>query len=233
MSFIVNNTTFPGLLDLLDPHSCRGCGTIGEALCHRCKNNIILESSNFCPNCKAINPTGNCSKCKSLPPTFVIGNRTDLIGKLIYDLKFNSTSALARPLAELLHATLPAITGPVVIVPLPTIRRHIRTRGLDHTYLIAKHLARIRGSSYQVSRLLTRTSNTVQVGSSRKARITQANSAYAIRAGATLHPNVTYIIFYDIWTTCASIKAATKLLQKTGAHKIIISLLAVSLINQK
>ena len=221
MSFIVNNTTFPSLLDLLAPHSCRGCGAIGEALCHRCKNNIILESSNFCPNCKAINPTGNCSKCKSLPPTFVIGNRTDLICKLIYDL------------AELLHATLPAITGPVVIVPLPTIRRHIRTRGLDHTYLIAKHLARIRGSSYQVSRLLTRASNTVQVGSSRKARITQANSAYAIRAGATLHPNVTYIIFDDIWTTGASIKAATKLLQKAGARKIIISLLAVSLINQK
>ncbi len=233
MSFIVNNTTLPSLLDLLAPHSCRGCDAIGEALCHRCKNNIILESTNFCPNCKAINPTGNCPKCKSTPPTFVIGNRTDLIGRLIYDFKFNSTRALARPLAELLHATLPAIDGSVVIVPLPTIHRHIRTRGLDHTYLIAKHLARIRGSSYQVSRLLTRASNTVQVGASRKSRLAQATSAYAIRPGATLDPNITYILFDDIWTTGASIKAATKLLQKAGAHKIIISLLAVSFLNQK
>lgn len=233
MGFIVNNTTFPSLLDLVAPHSCRGCGTLGEPLCNRCKNNIILESTNFCPNCKSVNPTGNCPKCHSLPPTFVVGNRTDLIGKLIYDLKFNSVRSLAMPIAEILDNSLPAIDGSVAIVPLPTIHRHIRQRGLDHTYLIAKNLAKIRGPKYQVSRLLQRSSSTVQVGSDRKARLSQASSAYSINPAFTIDQNTTYIVFDDIWTTGASTKAAVKLLKSAGASKILVSLLAVSRIDQK
>ena len=45
MPNIVKNTTLPSLLDILAPHSCRGCGRIGNVLCNRCKNNIILENS--------------------------------------------------------------------------------------------------------------------------------------------------------------------------------------------
>lgn len=233
MGFIVNNTTFPSLLDLLAPHSCRGCGALGEPLCHRCKNNIILESTNFCPNCKSINPTGNCPKCNSLPATFVIGNRTDLIGKLIYDLKFNSVRSLAMPIAELLDNSLPTIDGPVAIVPLPTIHHHIRQRGLDHTYLIAKKFVKIRGPKYHVLRLLQRNNSTVQVGSDRKTRLAQASSAYSINPNSTIDPSTTYVIFDDIWTTGASIKAAVKLLKSAGATKILVSLLAVSRIDQK
>ena len=233
MGFIVNNTTFPSVLDLLAPHSCRGCGTIGSPLCHRCKNNIIFGCTNLCPNCKSINPAGNCQKCKSLPPTFVIGNRTDLIGKLIYDLKYNSVRSLAIPIAEILDQTLPTIDGLVVIVPLPTLHRHIRQRGLDHTRLIAKNLVKIRGHKYSLSHILQRANATVQVGSDRKTRLIQASSAYSIGLNSTINPNATYIIFDDIWTTGASIKSAVRLLKSAGAKKIIISLLAVSHIDQK
>ena len=233
MGFIVNNTTFPTIMDLIFPHSCRGCGALGSPLCNRCKNNIILESVNFCPNCKALNPTGKCPKCKMMPPTFMIGNRTDLIGKLIYDLKFNSVRALARPIAEILDNSLPNIDGPVVVVPLPTIRCHIRQRGLDHTYLIAKNFVKIRGVKYSAAKILQRTNSTVQVGADRKARLAQASSAYNIGPKYTLDAENTYIIFDDIWTTGASIKAAVRLLKSAGARKIIVALLAVSRIDQK
>ena len=233
MSFIVNKTTFPSLWDLAFPYSCRGCGALGSPICHRCKNNIILGSTNFCPNCKALNPVGKCSKCKMLPPTFVVGNRADLIGKLIYDLKFNSVRALARPIAEILDGSLPDIDGLVTIVPLPTIRRHIRQRGLDHTYLVAKNLTKIRGHRYSVTRAIQRANSTVQVGADRKTRLAQASSAYSIYPKFTVDANTTYIIFDDIWTTGASIKAAVGLLKSAGAKKIIIAILAVSRIDQK
>lgn len=228
---IVKNTTFPSLLDLLAPHSCRGCGRTGHALCNRCKNDIILSHVNHCPNCKASSPTGQCQKCKSLPPIFTVGDRTDLINTLIHDFKYNSTHTLAKPLADILHNILPTFEGPTVIVPLPTIDRHIRERGLDHTYLIAKHLTKLR--HYQVQKLLIRYHDTVQVGADRKTRLTQAKSAYILNPKPTIDLDATYILFDDVWTTGASIKAAIKILQKAGIQKIVVAILAVSRLDQK
>ena len=225
MGFIVKNTTLPNLLDLLAPHSCRGCGCTGEALCDRCKNNIISNHINFCPNCKRKTPRGKCPKCKNLPPIFAVGNRNALIGKLIHDFKYDSARALSKPLADILNSTLPPIEN-AIIVPLPTISRHVRERGLDHTYLIAKRLAKIRGC--KVQKILVRDKNTIQVGSSRKERLSQASSAYVVSQKIKIDPDVTYVLFDDVWTTGASMKAAVKKLQQAGVSNIIIAILAVS-----
>lgn len=233
MSFIVNNTTLPGFLDLIVPHSCRGCGVLGEPLCHRCKNNIILEHTNFCPNCKSPNPTGQCLKCKTLPPIFVANTNSSLLDVLIRDFKYNSNRALGKSLAEILHNTLPNINGAVSIVPLPTIKHHIRERSLDHTLLLAKQLVKLRGPNYKVDQTIIRAQNTVQVGSNRKTRIIQASKAYTLSPTSKIHPDITYVLLDDVWTTGASIKATIKILQKAGAKKILVALLTSSNVNQK
>ncbi len=233
MGFNVNNTTFPNLLDLLFPHYCRGCGALGSPLCRRCKNDIIFSSSNFCPNCKDFCPSGKCTKCSFLPPTFVVGNRTDLIGKLVYDLKFYSVRALAEPMAEILDTVVPKIGGDVAIIPLPTIRSHVRQRGLDHTNIIARHFSKIRGDKYSVVHLLCRNNHTIQVGADRETRLKQADSAYYINPKLAIDSDTTYIVFDDIWTTGASIKAAVKLLKSAGVKKILVAILAVSRVDKK
>ncbi|MBQ2623238.1 ComF family protein [Candidatus Saccharibacteria bacterium] len=224
----VKNTTFPKLLDLLAPHYCRGCERLGEVLCNRCKNNIIASQLQICPNCKAKAKNHRCQKCHTLPPIYLVGERSSLIGNLVHDYKYHSTRALAKPLAEILDKILPNTTNQAVIVPLPTIDRHIRERGLDHTYLIAKHLAKIRGKNYQTSKLLLRAKNTVQVGANRSMRLTQADSAYVVSSKATIDPSTTYILLDDVWTTGASMKAAVKKLRQAGAKDIIIAILALS-----
>lgn len=226
MRFIVKNTTFPRPIDLVAPHYCRGCEHIGEPLCHRCKNNIVLDHTNRCPNCNSPNPLGKCPKCSALPPTFVVGDRTDLIGELLYELKYNSVRAMARPIAEILNELLPSVYGEVRVVPLPTIGRHIRERGIDHTSIVAKHFAKLRGKDYKLEKVLVRANNTVQVGADRKKRIAQAASAYAISPKITIDPTKTYILYDDVWTTGASIKAAVKLLRESGAEKIMVVILA-------
>ena len=228
MDFIVKNTTFPALPDLLAPHSCRSCGRIGAILCKTCKNNLIFSSTNYCPNCKKLNPTGKCPNCKNLPPIFVFGRRDELIGELVHALKYDSVRALAKTLAELLDETLPFIDGPVALVPLPTISRHIRERGLDHTYLIMKSLKKLRGKNYRIEKALTRAKNSVQVGSDAKTRALQAKTAYILAENFKIDPKTTYLIFDDVWTTGSSMKAALKKLREAGAKKIIISVLAVN-----
>lgn len=232
----VKNTTYPNLFDLLAPHSCRGCGHIGNVLCNHCKNYILTTRINLCPICKNPNPNGNCPICtkdstiEPLPPTFIINERTDLLDDLIHALKYQSTRSLAKPLAELMNAALPPISSSAYIVPLPTISRHIRTRGLDHTLLVAKQLSKLR-PNFKVTKLLIRQNSTVQVGADAKTRITQANSAYSINTRITIDPNATHILLDDVWTTGASLRSATKKLQQAGVNDIVLAILALSRIN--
>lgn len=210
MLFIVKNTTLPNLLDLLFPHSCRGCGLIGEVLCECCKNNIIKNRKDF-----------------KRPNMYVVSRRNGLLDELIQDYKYQSIRALARPLAELLNQVLPKdLPKNSIIIPLPTATHHIRSRGFDHTYLLAKQLGKIRG--FKVEKILIRNKNTVQVGADKKARLTQAKEAYTINPKVKISPKTTYILLDDVWTTGASITAAKKFLQKAGAKNIKIALLAYS-----
>ncbi len=227
MNFIVKNTTFPHLLDLLAPHSCRGCGYIGSPFCDCCKNNIILNHENYCPNCKSLNPTGKCPNCQNLPPIFVADKRSELIGALIHDYKYHSTRILAKSFAEILDQILPLIEGPVTIVPLPTISQHIRERGFDHTYLISKNLAKKR-PNWQVKKLLIRSNNFVQVGADAKTRLEQAQKAYSINPKIPIDQNMTYLLLDDVWTTGASMKSAHQKISQAGIEKIIIAILAVN-----
>ena len=227
MPNIVKNTTLIGPVDLDFPHSCRGCGRIGEVLCERCKNYIKSTHQNFCPQCKKIKSSSTCKNCPDLPPIYVISNRDSMLGELIHDYKYHSVRALARPLAELLDSALPKdLPKDTRIVPLPTATHHIRSRGFDHTLLLAKKLGKLRG--LPVEKLLERNKNTVQVGSDRSARLTQADSAYKINPKIKIDKNATYLSLDDVWTTGASVTSAVNKLKQKGAKKIVIALLAFS-----
>ena len=218
MGFIVKNTTIISPLDLIAPHSCRGCGRLGSVLCDRCKNNIIKQNHHPQPH----------HVPKNFPPIFAVGERTGLLDILIHDFKYDSVRALSPILAQFINATL-LNTPNAIIVPIPTASSHIRARGLDHTSLLAKHLATLR--HLKVQKILLRTENTTQVGSNRQARIIQADSAFTISPKAKINPSATYILLDDVWTTGASIQSAVKKLRQAGVNRIIIALLAISRLN--
>lgn len=227
----VKITTPLSLLDLIAPHSCKNCGRVGSVLCDRCKNYILLSHKNVCPKCKNERPSPDssiCPDCPDLPPIYTIAPRDSLLGSLIHDYKYYSIRALARPLAEMLDTVLPAnLPKDSILVPLPTASHHIRSRGLDHTLLVSKQLSKLRHISTQ--KLLLRAKNTVQVGTDRSTRLSQASSAYQLNPKAVVSPDTTYILLDDIWTTGASVTAAKTLLESAGAKNIIIALLAYSL----
>ena len=227
----VKNTTFPTPLDLIAPHSCRGCGQLGNVLCECCKNNIISHRQNYCPNCKSILHSTKCPDCQLPYQTFVVDERSNLIGDLVHDYKYHSIRALAKPLAEILDATLPNLEPPVFVVPLPTSSSHIRARSFDHINLIAKHLVKLRGANYQITKLLIRNKNTVQVGADRTTRLTQAETAYQLNPKLPINQQATYLLLDDVWTTGASIQAAVKKLRQAGVNHLVVAILALSRID--
>ena len=224
MLFNVKNTTFCGLLDLFCPFICRGCGRLGQALCGCCKNDTTMNIFNFCPRChKPIRLY--CDDCK-LPflATFTCGWRDGMIGQLAKEYKYGSVMALADVLAGFLDSALPFFADEIIVVPLPTIARHIRERGFDHMELICQKLARKRGWRYQ--KVLDRVNNTVQVGASKEERQRQAMLAYKVNQ--IIESSATYLLVDDVWTTGSSMIAAEKILKTAGAQRIVAAVLTVS-----
>ena len=108
----------------------------------------------------------------------------------------------------------------IVLVPLPTIRKHIRERGFDHTLRLCFELEQVLqkklkgyGISVEYQSLLVRKNKTVQVGKEKKERVKQAEKAYGIREGVEIGNKTLYILVDDVTTTGASLAAAKKILQ--------------------
>lgn len=108
----------------------------------------------------------------------------------------------------------------IVLVPLPTIRKHIRERGFDHTLRLCFELENFLqkrlddfGISVEYQDLLVRKNKTVQVGKEKKERVKQAEKAYGICEGVKLDTSTLYILVDDVTTTGASLAAAKKILQ--------------------
>lgn len=223
----VKITTIPSVLDLIAPHSCMGCGRLGEILCDRCKNYILEAHRNVCPNCKSPKTGATCENCPELAPIYALGPREDLLNDLIHAYKYESVRVLASKFAEILDGILPEdLPEETVIVPLPTSTKHIRERGQDHTLLLAKKLARRRG--WRVEKALTRAKNTVQVGASAAERRAQAGGAYALEPRFRPDAEATYLLLDDVWTTGASMRAAYEVFTTSGAKNIQMVILAYS-----
>ena len=212
------------LLQIVAPHHCYGCDKTGTVLCDNCKYNIISEPFSGCVLCQK--PTGATNLCGDCPSSYdrawAVGERTEVVERLLNGYKFERKRAAHRVLAELLNTSLPELPPNAVIVPMPTIAPHIRQRGYDHTLLIAKRFAKIRGLPLQLA--LARVTNTKQIGASRSQRIKNMQSAFRVRK--SLDPEVTYLLIDDVLTTGSTVEYAAKALKDRGASSVWIAVIA-------
>ena len=154
-----------------------------------------------------------------------MGERKGLLDELIKQYKYNSVRGIGKVLAGLVAEVIPSLDGKVIVIPLPTIRKHIRARGFDHTLVMAKKLARFRGWKCQT--LLMRKNEAIQVGASAEQRKIQAQGAYSV--ASEVDENAIYLLLDDVWTTGASMCAGMNLLRKVGAKNIYGTVVGVSL----
>ena len=212
----VKSTMIRGLLDILAPHYCCSCGEIGSLLCESCKYDIASERFDSCLLCGRPSPSA-CLECRSsIERTWCSGERRDGIEKLINSFKFDYAEAAHVPLGDLLLATLPELPAETVVVPVPTIRTHVRQRGYDHTLLVARYIAKKR--DLQLEQPLTRRTTTVQRGANRATRIAQAKEAFEVRS--TVRANAPHLLIDDVVTTGSTLRYAAEALKTVGATTV-------------
>ena len=225
-----------GLLSVLSPHICKGCGSVGATYCRRCIFDTIKRIDPICLYCRR--PAGRsnlcricCKKHHLFDDLIAIGPRRGSLMTLVGDYKYNSEIASSKPIAKLLSSRINDLDLDGEIVPIPTIPAHIRQRGFDHIVMMARQLSRETGLAVN-NKMLIRVDNSSQhtlSGSERKTHIKKSlklSEKYQHVVGSDNHENQlpvphTAIILDDIWTTGATMETAAKLLRSIGVQKII------------
>ena len=233
--FDVKNTIIKVLLEVLSPNRCQRCGLKGESLCGRCKKYLL-----------GTNPGYVVTTVTGFSRVIVGGVKEGILSSMLKEYKYHGRRDLAEVLAwkvwevvrmekvwgmtgtgklseaaRIVHDGKEVDEDEVVLVPLPTITKHIRERGFDHMMLLAREVCRLMDfDKVRVEPILVRLNKTVQVGKSAEVRLVQARRAYGLKNGAKINLNARYVLFDDVWTTGASMRAAAEVLRTAGVQKI-------------
>jgi ComF family protein len=206
---------------LLAPHLCLVCKKESKPLCRNCAKNCFEPPESACYRCGqktlsfAICP--DCSGQSSIKHLWIGASYSGVAKELIAMLKFQRGKASAKVIAEHLDNCLPELPKDTVIVPVPTANKRIRMRGYDQAELVAKHLARRRG--LRCHNFLRRLRTTRQVGSGRRQRFMQLESAFiSIHSEKILGKHL--LLIDDVLTTGATLESAAQTLKKAGGAQV-------------
>ncbi|WP_253767698.1 ComF family protein [Nonomuraea roseoviolacea] len=115
------------VLDVLLPRPCVGCGAAGAALCDACLAPLVAPE----PRTPSPRPAG-------LPACWSAAWYEGPLRRAVIAYKERAQTGLAVPLAALLAMTVASalgagrpIEGPFAVVPVPSARRALRSRGHD------------------------------------------------------------------------------------------------------
>ncbi len=212
------------LLNLVAPHICCYCGRSDAILCEDCYFNIIDESFGRCVGCLSPTLSSNmCSRCMvatGLDNAWVVGERTEALKELIDAYKFERVKQASTIIARLLDDRLPILSDDTVLCYVPDISAHRRQRGYDHMAEIARHLGKRR--IMNVVKLLIRNTHVSQRDLTRAQRLHSQVNAFT----ASAHPPRSVVVLDDIYTTGATLRAATVALKDAGVETIYGAIVA-------
>ncbi len=205
------------IINGLFPPKCRGCGLTGDYLCARCKKYISEKMQ-----------SRQIVQQDIFNEIVYLGYRDEILGELIEECKYESVRGLVSEIASVIWDGHFKHNSPLILVPMPTSRKHVRERGFDHMDKIVNEIVRLSDEKIEKVRLLERNKDTVQVGANESLRKKQAKEAVRLN-GKFLESNETVrkclrdkkvVLIDDVWTTGASLAEAGRLLRKVGVTNL-------------
>lgn len=217
--------------DLLLGGHCVGCARPGRPLCPACDAALPTSAEERRPTpC----PPG-------LVRTVSAAAYDGTARALVLGLKERRMQPLVPPLGRLLavavRTTLSDCGGPVVLVPVPSRPRVVRSRGLDTTWAVtgaATRLLRGEGADVSATRLLrTRTGVVDQSGLDAEGRAANLAGSLTVptgrlRALARRVPRCRVVVCDDVITTGATAREAQRALEAVGLEVAAVASVAAT-----
>lgn len=220
-----------GLLDVLFPKLCAGCGRDGTYFCQHCIDNSQLFKPQICPVCKKPSLGGLTHKVcrsKNSPDGLTVvwkysGAPEALVKKLKYKFVKQAAKTFGMAAANILknsdiHKLPKQYCQPdTIFVPMPLYWQRENWRGFNHSEEIGRFLAD--GFGWRCRLVLKRTRNTQPQASLRsKQRKENVKGAFEIKEKPEQTNHI--ILFDDVWTTGATMLEAAKTLKFAGVQSI-------------
>lgn len=164
-----------------------------------------------------------CSGCREGQVTFdriySFGSYEGTLRKLIHLLKYGKVERVAKPLSRFLLQALPLEHQFDAVIAMPTHWRKRWLRGFNQAELLARPVARRYGLGLSSNLRRTRVTES-QAGLSRTQRQMNLRDSFAVRKPEQIRGK-RILLIDDVFTTGATLRAATSCLKKAGAEQVI------------
>jgi predicted amidophosphoribosyltransferase len=213
-----------GLLDLVLPARCAGCGEPARLLCPACRLALDEPARLRWPD-----PTPS-----GLPPPWVVADYAGAVREALLAHKEHGRLALAAPLGAALARSTWAAAGterpvcgrpvpPTILVPVPSRRAAVRERGHDATARLARRAAAVlrsggvRATVLAVLRLRSGVADQAGLGSRERAA-NLAGSMWVPTRYVALVQGCAVVPVDDVLTSGATLREAARALRAAGAE---------------
>lgn len=224
------------LVDFVYPPGCVVCGIATgrhRGLCPKCWAGVRFIERPYCevlgvPFSHDLGPGILSAEAIANPPPFdrlrSAAFHDEAIRNLVHGLKYRDRTDLAPMMAEwMLRAGDGVVEECDAILPVPLHRTRLVSRKFNQAAELGRHLARQSGKPLLPATLVRIKRTRQQVGLGAKAREDNVRGAFAVAKGRENEVTGKRLILVDdVYTTGATVAAATRALRKAGAADITV-----------
>ena len=230
----VKNRVVNGMLDVLFPATCVGCGKEGRYMCPRCEG-FVSETALICPVCQQSSFDGErhytCKTRYGLEGLASAWEYEGLMKSLLHYVKYTGVAHAAEEVARCALETMRKdekrfkvflsflSSQDTYITYVPMHKKKERDRGFNQAELFAHEIAKNTGK--KILGTLEKIKDTKpQVDLAKEERLHNIKDAFVLSRAFKLSTHESMILVDDIWTTGATLKECCSVLKKGGAKEV-------------
>ncbi len=223
-------------VDAVYPPVCNGCGRmVGQhrGVCPACWATLRLIERPYCevlglPFSHDLGAGILSADAIANPPVFdrlrSVAIHDGIARSLVHGLKYRDRTDLAIMMAGwMVRASDGTVEACDAIIPVPLHAYRLWGRRFNQSAELARAIARLSGRPYLATALIRTKRTAQQVGLGAAAREDNVRGAFAVtEAGKTALFGKRVVLVDDVYTTGATVSAATRALKKAGARDVTV-----------
>jgi ComF family protein len=219
------------IYDLVLPPRCPGCAEIvdgDDRFCASCFAALHFLGPPWCAACghplvHEADPAAQCGACLAEAPPFSRARAALAYGEGARTVVLALKHGRRLPLARMMARAMLRVAGPLpvdtVIVPVPSHRWRLWTRGFNQAASLARQFARQGGHALAVDALERVKATPSTKGLNRRQRQKNVQGAFRV-ARPELIRGRTVVLIDDVMTTGATVAACAARLNRAGARHV-------------